>query len=331
MVIEYLVYQATLEVQGSMKHNFAQLHPELQHISNIPQISMNRRNLWLMRWLTRLLPRSKKHDGITIDNIHIPIQNGTSRIRLRIYSPAKKVDPTPALLWMHGGGYVIGVPEMDDHTCVRFARESNITVVSVDYRLAPQHPFPLPLEDCYSALQWINSNPSHLNIDTRYLAVGGTSAGAGLAASLAQLAYDRGEINPVFQLLVYPMLDDRSAIRRDLKDRRFIGWDQKSNQFGWESYIGKPCGTQDVPPYAIPSRRQDLAGMPPAWIGVGSIDLFHDESAKYAQRLKEANVECELVVVPGAFHGFDYFAPDAQVVQEFHKSQVCYLKKYLPN
>jgi acetyl esterase/lipase len=233
------------------------------------------------------------------------------------------------LIWMHGGGYLIGRPEQDDVCCVQYVRETGITVVSIDYRLAPKHPFPAGLDDCYSTLKWAASQAQEPGFDPERIAVGGASAGGGLAAALVQLARDRNEIKPVFQLLVYPMLDDRTVLRTDINDSYNITWTQKSNQFGWESYLGQECGSENVPAYSVPARRTDLSGLPPAWIGVGSLDIFHDEDIAYAQRLKGCGVECEVDVVPGAFHGFDVFDPQVPLVQDFRKSQIAALKKYL--
>jgi acetyl esterase/lipase len=164
-------------------------------------------------------------------------------------------------------------------------------------------------------------------VDEKRIAVGGASAGGGLAAALAQLAHDQREVGPVFQLLLYPMLDDRTALRPDLDDGSNVTWNQESNRYGWESYLGRKCGEQDLPEYAVPARRRDLSGLPPAWIGVGTVDLFHDEAVAYAQRLRECGVKCELQIVPGAFHGFDVFDPQPQVVQDFRRSQISALRR----
>jgi acetyl esterase/lipase len=176
---------------------------------------------------------------------------------------------------------------------------------------------------------WVASHSLQLGVDAKRLAIGGESAGGGLAAALAQLAHDRQEIRPVLQLLVYPMLDDRTVLRTDVDDSHSVTWTQQSNRFGWESYLGQDCGAEDVPAYSVPARRKNLSGLPPAWIGVGSLDLFHDEDVAYAQRLTENGIECELAVVPGAFHGFDVFDPQIPVVRDFRKSQISALRRYL--
>jgi acetyl esterase/lipase len=194
-----------------------------------------------------------------------------------------------------------------------------ITVAAVDYRLAPEHPYPAGLEDCYSALTWLAGLPA---VDPARLAIGGASAGGGLAAALALLAHDRGEVTPTLQLLAYPMLDDRSGAAPKTLNYRM--WGPKSNRFGWAAYLGNAD-----PQIAVPARRDDLSGLPPAWIGVGTQDLFHDEDLAYAERLTAAGVPCHLEVVPGAFHGFDQVVPKAAVSQSFFASQCASLRAAL--
>jgi acetyl esterase/lipase len=310
-----------------MNNQNSKIHPELQQAAKTsPKFSYNKKSIWLINLLMKFMPSPKNLEGILIENIHIPGQDDRAQVRLRIYNPESVAVPTPALIWMHGGGYLIGRPEQDDASCIQYVRELGITVVSVDYRLAPNHPFPAGLDDCYSALQWVTQE---LNINTKRIAVGGNSAGAGLAAALVQLAHDRQEIKPAFQLLIYPMLDDRTVLRTDIDDSSNITWHHKDNRFGWESYLGRKCGADDVPAYSVPARREDLSDLPPAWIGVGSWDIFHDEDVAYAQRLKECGIECELNVIQGAFHGFDVFDPQIPIVQDFRKSQIATMKKYL--
>ncbi len=234
---------------------------------------------------------------------------------VRLFRPVGATGPTPALLWIHGGGYVIGTAKQDDRLCRRFSKRLGIAVASVEYRLAPEHPYPMPLEDCYSALTWLAGLPA---VDSDRVAIAGASAGGGLAAALALLARDRGSseggVTPAFQVLVYPMLDDRSSATAESPNYRL--WNTRSNRFGWTAYLG-----DTDPRVAVPVRRDDLGGLPPAWIGVGTHDLFHDEDLAYAARLTEAGVPCHVEVVPGAFHGFDMVVPKAQVSQRFFDSQ----------
>jgi acetyl esterase/lipase len=312
-----------------VKDKFSKVHPELQRAARwAPSITFSNRNLWLVRLLVRLMPTPKAPE-VLVENIRIPGQDDRTRIRLRVYRPRSVVPPTPVLVWLHGGGYVMGRPELDDVRCTQYVRQSGITAVSVDYRCAPDHPFPAGLEDSYSALKWVESHSQEIGVDPKGVAIGGESAGGGLAASLVQLAHDRQEIKPVFQLLVYPMLDDRTVLRTDLDGRSHIAWNQRSNRFGWESYLGRKCGAGDVPEYAVPARREDLSGLPRAWIGVGTVDLFHDEDMAYAQRLKGCGIQCEVCAVPGAFHGFDMLAPRAPVTRDFVESQISALKRSL--
>lgn len=312
-----------------MNHKFSKIHPELQQAAKMtPPLSFSSKNLWLFRLLMPLAPAPKTPEDISIENIFIAGRDDQTKIRLRVYKPKTIGALKPVLVWLHGGGYIIGKPEMDDLSCIQYVRQVGIVLVSVDYRLAPKHPFPAGLEDSYAALKWVDSHSQQLGIDPKRIAIGGASAGGGLAAALAQFTKDRQEIKPVFQLLVYPMLDDRTVLRADIDDSQSPAWSQKSNRFGWESYLRVKCGAQEVPAYSVPARRPDLSGLPQAWIGVGTVDVFHDEDVTYAQRLKECGVECELDIVPGAFHGFDIFDPRLSIVREFKKSQITALKNF---
>lgn len=285
-------------------------HPELERIARfIPRQMVNRTTLPAFQRLTGLM-RHRVPDGVEALTL-------TSGIRVRLFRPSGAEMPGPALLWIHGGGYVLGNPAQDDALCRRFADRLGATVAAVEYRLAPQHPYPAGLEDCYTALRWLAELPA---VDPGRVAVGGASAGGGLAAALALLARDRGEVALAAQLLVYPMLDDRSA-GPEFDDPGHRLWTQGSNRFGWDAYLG----TAD-PADAVPARRGDLSGLPPAWIGVGTLDLFHDEDLAYADRLRAAGVDCEVEIVDGAFHGFDGLAPKAAVSQAFFDSQCAGLR-----
>lgn len=290
----------------------AQFHPELRRSARIlPKQMITPATLPFMRAASRLMWRKARGgaEALTL----------ASGVEVRLHRPADRSDTGPALLWIHGGGYLIGDAAQDDVLCRRFARELGATVVAVNYRLAPEHPYPTPLEDCYAALQWMVTLPA---VDRTRVAIGGASAGGGLAAALALLTRDRGEIDLAAQILVYPMLDDRTVERDDLDHPGLRLWNNSSNKFGWSAYLKD--ADRDV---AVPARRTDLAGLPPAWIGVGTLDLFHDEDLAYAERLREAGVRCEVKVVDGAFHGFDGIAPKAQVSQDFFASQCALLRE----
>jgi acetyl esterase/lipase len=287
-------------------------HPELRRAARIlPRQIITPVTLPFIRRATRLMWRKAPTDA--------EVLTLASGVTVRLFRPSGVAGrPGPALLWIHGGGYVIGEAAQDDLLCRRFADELGATVVSVDYRLAPEHPYPAPVEDCYAALRWLAALPT---VDPDRVAIGGASAGGGLAATLAFLARDRGEIPLAAQLLVYPMIDDRTVHRTGLDNPGHRLWNQSSNRFGWKAYLG--AADRDE---AVPARRDDLAGLPQAWIGVGTLDLFHDEDLEYAERLRASGVPCEVMVVKGAFHGFDGIAPKADVSQSFFKSQCAMLQ-----
>jgi acetyl esterase/lipase len=284
------------------------VHPDLRRIARIaPRRIVGRRTLPIVRALNGLRVRRRK-PGASGDVEVVTLGSG---VGVRLFRPRGVTEPAPALLWIHGGGYVIGTAQQDDRLCHQFSARLGITVASVDYRLAPEHPYPVPLEDCYTALTWLAGLPA---VDRGRIAIGGASAGGGLAAALALLARDRGEVTPIFQLLAYPMLDDRSSTAADKPNYRL--WNTQSNHFGWTAYLGDAD-----PQIAVPARRDDLSGLAPAWIGVGTNDLFRDEDLAYAERLRSAGVPCAVEVVPGVFHGFDVIVSKAQVSQRFFDSE----------
>lgn len=269
---------------------------------------------WSLPLLKRLpAPRRKSADGV--DVLTLPSGAG-----VRLYRPAHTTGTTPALLWIHGGGYLFGSPEQDDALCRRYVERLGIVVAAARYRLAPEYPYPIPLEDCYSVLTWLAALPG---VDPDRIAIGGASAGGGLTAALAFLARDRGEVKPVLQVLSYPMLDDRT-VDPALDDPGFRLWNAASNHIGWKSYLG---GAD--PALAVPARRDDLAGLPPAWVGVGTLDLFYKEDLAYAARLTAAGVPCEVHEVPGAFHGFDGLAPKAPISRAYFDSTCTSLMRAL--
>jgi acetyl esterase/lipase len=287
-------------------------HPDLRKVARFaPRSLVGPKSLKLIRALS---PAARRGSSRDVESLIL-----SSGVGVRLHRPAGASRPGPALLWIHGGGYVVGTARQDDDLCRRFARELGVTVAAVDYRLAPEHPYPAPLEDCYAALTWLAALPA---VDPARVAIGGASAGGGLAAGLALLARDRGEVKPALQLLAYPMLDDRSGSTPQNPNYRL--WGPKSNRFGWAAYLGNAD-----PNVAVPARHQDLSGLPPAWIGVGTHDLFHDEDLAYAERLTAAGVPCQLEVVPGAFHGFDLIVPKASVSRSFFASQCASLRSAL--
>jgi acetyl esterase/lipase len=210
----------------------------------------------------------------------------------------------------------------------QIAQVCSCVIVSVDYRLAPDTHFPGSLEDNYAALRWLYNNADELGVDRTRIAVGGESAGGGHAAILAIAARDRGEIPLCYQWLIYPMLDDRTGTRRAVPAHigSFI-WTRESNKYGWTSFLGVEAGSATVPAGAVPGRLENMAGLPPAFIGVGSLNLFVEENIEYAVRLTRAGVPVELHAVPGAYHGFDVIAPEASVSRRFSQNWLNALSK----
>jgi len=238
----------------------------------------------------------------------------------------------PGILHTHGGGYVIGSAEADLVELQELARALDCSIVSVDYRLAPETTYKGSVEDNYTGLKWMHEHATELGVDPDRIAVMGESAGGGHAALLALIARDRREVPVLFQVLIYPMLDDRTGSSRPVAEH--IGqllWTAEHNRFGWRSFLGQEPGTDSVPAAAAPARRTDLAGLPPTFIGVGAIDLFVDEDIEYARRLIDAGVPTELLVVPGAFHGFDAIGADTALGKQFSEAKVAALRRAFEN
>jgi acetyl esterase/lipase len=292
----------------SRGRSYREYHPDLRAIALVaPPRAVSPRTLPVMRALTRLLRGSSRVRTVNLGD----------GVGVRLAIPESATTPKPALLWIHGGGYLIGTAAQEDWWSLRMAERADVVVASVDYRLAPEHPYPTPVEDCHRALSWLLAQPE---VDAERVAIGGSSAGGGLAASLAFLVRDRETCSPTLQLLTYPMLDDRAT----KPDPRHRVWDARANAFGWRSYLGSAD-----PAVAVPARREDLRGLPPTWIGVGELDLFAEENREYARRLAAAGVPCALELVPGAFHGFDMIAPFTGVSREFFDSQCAAVKTAL--
>ncbi|RCG26230.1 alpha/beta hydrolase [Sphaerisporangium album] len=267
--------------------------------------------------------------GVEIEDRTVPGPDGDPDVRVRVYRPAGRGGPLPVLYWMHGGGMVLGMVEMDDAVLSRYVRDVGCVVVSVEYRLAPEHPHPAPVEDCYAGLMWTVKNAGELGVDPDRVAVGGSSAGGGLAAGTVLLARDRGGPSVSFQFLLSPMLDDRNETPSSREFDEAVMWSRGENIFGWTALLGEAVGTAAVPAYAAPARAADLSGLPPCYIDVGELEVFRDECADYAQRLARAGVSTEFHLFPGAFHGFDALLPDAGVSVRAVAGRVAALRRAL--
>ena len=283
----------------------------------------------MKKMVTALLANLPPVEGVTSEDHFAPGAQGDPAVRVRVYRPTEQPSKLPALYWIHGGGYVMGDIEQDDRLMMQLVKRIGCVTVSVDYRLAPEHPFPAPVEDCYAGLKWLFGHAGELGVEPSRIAIGGASGGGGLAAGLALMTRDRGELKVAFQLLVYPMIDDRNRTPASyaITDPRM--WNRESNRLGWKAYLGRDGGGAEVSPYAAAARATDLTNLPPAYIPVGALDLFVDENIEYAQRLIQAGVPTELHVYPGAFHGFDLFAPSATVSKQFKADRDSALKRAL--
>ncbi len=250
------------------------------------------------------------------------VVSGDPHVVVRVHRPKGVSGTLPCVYSIHGGGYVLGTYAMDDARFDRLCPAFPCVGVSVEYRLAPETAYPGPLDDCYAGLRWTFEHADELGIAPDRIGIAGVSAGGGLAAALALLARDRGEVPVAFQLLECPMIDDRQTTSSSRLDGLPI-WSRESNEFGWRSYLGDFYGADVLPPYAAPARADDLTGLPPALVIVGGADGFRDEDIEYALRLNQAGVPTELHVLPGAPHGVQMFADSVvarrwnQIVEEW--------------
>ena len=279
--------------------------------------------------MLRNIPVSPARETPSFEDVFVKRDSSEGDLRLLIIKPKidRPAQGLPALLYMHGGGFIFGSPETILPTVQRFAEDVGCIIVLPAYRLAPEFPFPAALDDNYLALKWMHEQAAELGIDSSRIAIGGDSAGGGHAAVLNLTVRDRGEFSPIFQFLIYPMLDDRTGSTRPPSDNtgEFI-WTAENNVFGWSSYLGSPAGSQSVPDGAVPARQEDLSGLPPTLIATGSLDLFVQENIQYEKRLAEQGVSVEIKVYEGAYHGFNVMLPDAAISKEFYASCVNGLK-----
>lgn len=305
--------------------------PELLPMLDVlPSVAFTSANLQALRAMMAEMAGPTLGPDLAVGVVEERIGGGEGSIDIRvlIYKPKQRHSKSPALLHMHGGGFVVGAPEMSDARNRLLSAATGCVIVSVDYRLAPETPHPGPVEDCYAALKWLHRNAASLGVDQSRIAIGGESAGGGLAAALALLARDRNEVPVAFQLLVYPMLDDRTATKSPPPVVGKHVWTHNDNFFGWSALLGQPPGGPGVSAYAAAARAQSLAGLPPTFISVGSLDLFAEENLEYARRLTGEGVPVEMHLYPGAFHRFDLMA-SAKVSRMFERDYQDALRRAL--
>ena len=306
------------------KHLLAQeLHP---FVDNFPPLELDAAMLPGFREQQNSLISLADAEAAGVAREQITVSNGDFDVPAFLYQPPEGKRAGSGYLHIHGGGYILGSPEGSDIMNLLVARHVGAVVLSVAYRLAPEHPIPAPLEDCYAGLAWLHGNAEALSVDPSRIAIGGESAGGGLAAALAILARDRGEYGICHQHLTYPMLDDRTGTE-EMPGDPLVGefvWTRESNRFGWQSYLG------DAPRAApqVPARLGDFEGLPPTWMFTAMLDLFRDENLEYARRLMAAGVQTDVEVFAGACHGFQLL-PGTEIGERFRSSHIAALKRGL--
>jgi acetyl esterase/lipase len=249
--------------------------------------------------------RQSMPTDVKMTDFHVTADDGAD-VLLRWYVKEGSV-AGPAILYLHGGGMIGGSVALYDGIISRYVASSGVAMLAVDYRLAPEHPYPTPVEDCYIGLQWLAEHAAELGVDTARIAVMGDSAGGGLAAGTALLARDRGGPALAHQILIYPMLDDRNTTP-DPELVPFAVWSYDDNITGWGALLGDNIGGANVGAYAAPGRATDLSGLPPCYLEVGQLDIFRDEDLSYALGLSDAGVTVEFHLRPGVPHGFEAYA-----------------------
>ncbi|KAJ5758190.1 uncharacterized protein N7511_006884 [Penicillium nucicola] len=270
---------------------------------------------------------------ITHEDVQVPVAGGEIKLLIARSATRKAVKtPGPGIYFIHGGGFVMGNRFLGMSVVTEWVEKFDATCFSVEYRLAPEHPYPTPLEDCYAGLKWVGSRMSELGIDESRLMIAGQSAGGGLAAALAMRTRDQGGPRLCGQLLMCPMLDSQNM---SVSSNQFMSegtWSGLNNQMAWASYLGDPTkGKEQAPILASPglAAAADLLDLPDAFIDVGSAEVFRDEDMEYASRLFEAGVQVEFHIWPGGFHGFDLLLPDSELSQKAIQTRTAWVKKML--
>lgn len=261
----------------------------------------------------------------------VPGPEGAPEISLLICRPTapSTTGPRPVIYHVHGGGMILGNNRVGVDVALAWAKELDAVVVSVEYRLAPENPYPAQIEDVYAGLVWTAEHAGELGGDPGRIVLAGASAGGGLSAALALLTRDRKGPRPIGQVLMCPMLDDRNDTPSSHQMAGLGVWDRTANETGWTALLGELRGGPDVPAYAAPARAEDLAGLPPAFLDVGSAETFRDEVVSYASRIWQAGGVAELHVWPGGFHGYDGFAPQAALSQRARAAHLDWLRRLL--
>lgn len=296
-----------------------ELQPPLKQLP--PQLSLiTRESVLEVRALVNQMLKAKPTEGVQITKRVINSDDGD--IPIYVYQPEQISENKPGILWIHGGGFIMGNAENDFAS--EFSKQINATVVSVDYRLAPEYPFPAGLNDSYAALLWMVKHAKELGVDANRIVVGGDSAGAGMAASLVLRNRDENGPKIALQFLLYPMLDNlHDTPSGSIED--YPVWSRQTSLNAWEMYLNGKPGV-NASPYASAARANSVGGLPPAFIATGTVDLFRDEVIDFAQRLMAAGVPTQLAVFPGMYHSGEAFVPNALVSQRMIKAYITALE-----
>lgn len=294
------------------------IHPELRMAGTLIRAVLPAFTERTFRWSDKLLRTVKKgkcrNKALGFLQEYLKRQDGSS-LRLCVYYPKNTPKTTvPGLLWMHGGGYAMGIPEQEEKAIARFIEQSGCVVVSPDYTTSLQAPYPAALDDCYSALLWLQKNGGNYGMRADQLMVGGTSAGGGLAVALCLMAREKKEVSIACQIPLYPMLDDTMSLA-SAKENDAPLWNSRSNELGWRLYLLDRVGTKGVPATAAPARADDVSALPPACSFVGSIEPFFDETVQYIHRLQSCGIPTHFKVFDGCFHGFDVACANTQIAR----------------
>ncbi len=297
-----------------MKREFSVINKELRMAGRFIKFfnpSFTEKRLRLMHKLSRIRRSKIKSDKMSI-SVDWVVRNDGSKIRICIFRPLIPKENVPGVLWIHGGGYALGSPEVSKFYAEKLIEVSNCVFIAPEYRLSIEAPYPAALEDNYDVLCWMKKNAANLGINVNQLMVGGDSAGGGLTSALTLYARDQGDLKIAFQMPLYPMIDDRMTTPSATENNAPV-WDSTSNYNAWKLYLGKQFGTSDVPSYAAPARASDYQGLPSTVTFVGDLEPFRDETIRYVENLRNAGVPVDFQVFEGCYHAFDQMVPNAEV------------------
>lgn len=318
----FYVEKKTLNVEEKIDSNFKSMLKNSSDFNGLDNIYQTR-NMIKEQYFNK-----KSIDfNIIVEDKYILNEIDDVNIRIRIYKPKNMNKSLPVLIWFHGGGYVFGIPEVNEDLLIQIVKNLDCIVIAPDYRLAPENRYPAAINDCYQTLLWTIKNKDILMINEQKVAIGGISAGGGLATALALKARDENGPKICFVMALYPMLDDRNKTLSSyqITDKRL--WNRDINIKAWNLYLGENYNKNNVPIYAAPSRAMNLENLPSTYIMIGSLDLFRDEAIEYAQRLLQSGVNVELHVYPGGVHVFDKALPEADISIKAKTEYIEALKK----